>query len=228
VRYLYNGVEIRPLFGNEIPWEKDDEDYIESIRKEAYLEGLKEGQRNGRIEAEKKAKEEIEKIKKTYEKKEKILKEERDILKKAKEEIEKNLVSMIKKAVEEIISLREGIIKRAEEDILKISFLIAKKVIKKEVSEYTKEIIIGNIKEAINNAIEKDKVIIRVHPEDYESLLKIEELKEILNIENLVIKKDQSIKMRGGCIVETEYSKLDATIENQLSLIEDLLRGERC
>ena len=76
--------------------------------------------------------------------------------------------------------------------------------------------------------IEKDKVIIRVHPEDYEFLLNIGELKETLNIENLVIKKDQSIRMRGGCIVETEYSKLDATIENQLSIIEDLLRREKC
>ena len=101
-------------------------------------------------------------------------------------------------------------------------------MIKKEISEHTKEILIANIKEAISNAIEKDKVIIRVHPEDYEFLLNIGELKETLNIENLVIKKDQSIRMRGGCIVETEYSKLDATIENQLSIIEHLLRREKC
>ncbi len=228
MRYLYDRVEIRPLFGNEIPWKRNEEDYIDSLKKEAYLEGLKEGLRNGKIEAEKRAKEEIEKIKKAYEEKEKILKEEREILKREKEKIEKDLASMIKQAVDQVISLREGIIKKAEEDILKISFLIAKKVIKKEISEHTKEILIANIKEAISNAIEKDKVIIRVHPEDYEFLLNIGELKETLNIENLVIKKDQSIRMRGGCIVETEYSKLDATIENQLSIIEDLLRREKC
>ncbi|RLB11593.1 MAG: hypothetical protein DRG27_00850 [Deltaproteobacteria bacterium] len=213
--YLYNQHHIKPLFVDFFPWkQKEEEDQnkinIEEIKKEAYLQGLKEGIEKGRIEAEKEAQQQIKKIKEEYEKE--------------KKQIILNAASKLTQITEQISSLREEIINKSEEDILKIALMIAKKVIKAEVSQGT-EALLNNIKEALSNTIEKDKVIVRVHPEDYEKLKSIETLKEVLDVDELVLQKDESISIPGGCIVETRFSEIDARIETQLKAIEKLFLG---
>ncbi len=212
---MYNQNHIKPLFGDSFPWkEKEEEEEqkidLEEVRKEAYLKGLEDGIEKGRIEAEKKAQQQIEMIKEEYEK------EKRQII--------SDTVSKLTKIAEQISSLREEIINKTDKDILRIALMIAKKVIKVEVSQNT-EVLLNNIKEAINNAVEKDKVIVKLHPKDYERLKNMEGLKELLEVDELVLQKDDSIAIEGGCIVETKFSEIDARIETQLEAIEKMLLG---
>ncbi len=218
--YLYNQHHIKPLFGDSLPWkqkeeEEEEEDQkkinLEKIKEEAYLQGLKEGIEKGRIEAEKEAEQQIKRIKEEHEKE--------------KKQIILDAVSKLTQITEQISSLREEIINKAEGDILKIALMIAKKVIKTEVSQGTVEVLLNNIKEAFSNAIEKDKIVVRVHPDDYKKLKSIENLKELLDVDELVLQGDDSIAMQGGCIVETRFSEIDARIETQLKAIEKLLLG---
>ncbi len=211
--YLYNQPQIKPLFGDSFPWKHREEEQkidLEEVKTEAYLRGLQEGIEKGKAETEKRAQEQIEKIKEAHEK------EKRHII--------LNTVSKLTEIVKHISSLRKEIITQADEDILKIALMVARKVIKVEVSQNT-EVLINNIKEALTNAVEKDKVIIRLHPEDYEKLKDAEALKELLDVDELLLQKDESIAIKGGCIVETRFSEIDARIETQLKAIEKLLLG---
>lgn len=211
--YLYNQPQIKPLFGKSLPWKEKEEEQkidIEELKKEAYLKGLKEGTEKGRQEAEKRAEEQIKKIRQEYEEE--------------KKRVVLDAVSRLTEIVRQVSALREEIITKADEDILKIALMVAKKLVKSELS-HNKEVVINNIKEALNNAIERDKVIVRIHPEDYERLKDVNALKELLNVDELIIQKDDSVAMKGGCIVETRYSEIDARLETQLRAIEKVILG---
>lgn len=213
---MYNQIQIKPLFGDNPPWKKEQEEEkidVEQIKEEAYLRGLKEGIEQGKKEAEEYMKKKIEALKEEFNR------EKTQLITKA--------VSNLNKIAEEIAGIRADMIKKAEEDILRIVFVIAQKIIKAEIS-CNKEILINNIKEALTNAVDKDRIIIRVHPEDYEYLSSIDDLRSLLDVEDMIIQKDDSVKLRGGCIVETKYSEIDARIETQLKKLEsEIMESKR-
>lgn len=211
---MYNKIQIKPLFGDSLPWEtgeaKNKKEDFETARKEAYLQGLKEGLEKGRHEAEERAKKKIHEIEERYKN------ELKDLL--------DHTISRLSSVIDNISNLRKEVISKADKDIIELALLIAKKIIKTEISQ-NREIILNNIIEALNNAIDRDKIIIRVNPEDYNFLSSINNIKELLDVKEVILKKDESIS-RGGCIVKTLYSEIDATIESQLKLIEQGIRAE--
>ena len=215
--YLYNRIQIKPLFGDILPWEaneaknkKQEDINVDILKKKIYLQGLKEGFEKGKYEAEKEAKEKLRKIE------EKHKNELKDLL--------DQTINRLNNVIDNISGLRKEIISKADKDILELSILIAKKIIKTELSQ-NKEIILNNIREALKNALDRDRIVIKVNPHDYEFLSGINNLKELLDVKEVILKKDESIS-QGGCIVKTRYSEIDATIESQLRLIEQSIRKE--
>ena len=215
--YLYNNVRLKPLFGDDLPWQKhgnnkDDNTNLESVKKDAYLQGHREGYEKGREEAEKKARDMMNQM------------EERH-----KKEIEALVEQNIKKLthiIDDVSSLRKEIISRADKDILELALLIAKKVIKVEIPHNREQIIISNIQEAIKNAVDKDHIIIRLNPDDYNLLKGMKDLKEVLQAKEVILQQEPSIS-KGGCIVETKYSEIDARIESQLKSIEKKIKDQK-
>ncbi|GEM_PF-1087251 len=219
--YLYNDIQIKPLFGEVFPWEVEErkkkeekkeekkEVDLEKIKKEAYLQGVKEGFERGRNSAEKEADERIRKLEEDY--------------KKEIQKIKAQIIEKLEKVIDEISSLRKNIILKAEEDIRELSLLIAKKVIKKEASE-SSEVVLNNIISALENTPIKDKIIVKLNPEDYSVLSGMKELRDILGVKEIILKKDENIS-KGGCIVETEFCEISATLESQFKIIEDAIKG---
>ena len=134
-------------------------------------------------------------------------------------------LSMMKDALEVFYGARQQIFDAIAPDILEISLDIAKKIIKKEVSE-NHDIILENIKEMLGD-LSKDetKLIIKVNP--LQAPILKQQVPDIVTNAGLeakvVIIPDESIT-EGGCLLTTTNGVIDATIESQTDIISEVLK----
>lgn len=110
--------------------------------------------------------------------------------------------------------------------LMEISLDIAKKIIKQEI-EQNPSLILSNIAEVLRGlSREENKITLKVNP--VQAALVKSEVPEILSTAGLdarvMVIPDDGI-MEGGCIVQTANGVIDATIETQLSVISEALRG---
>jgi len=149
---------------------------------------------------------------------------------KAEEKEIKRVIEMLKKAAKEIEIEKCRMIKEGEREILKMVMAIVRKVIKREI-EVDPDIIVRVTRDALGQAADARRILIKVNPLDWKRLKEIEQ--EILPGENngnhhIQIEEDKSIQ-RGGCIIKTEKETIDARIDQQIREIEKTLmevRGE--
>lgn len=141
----------------------------------------------------------------------------------------KMVIEMLKKAAKEIEIEKCRMIKEGEREMLKMIMAIVRKVIKRE-TEVDPDIIIRVTRDALGQAADARRILIKVNPLDWKRLKEIEQ--EILPRENngnhIQIEEDKSIQ-RGGCIIKTEKETIDARIDQQIREIEKTLmevRGE--
>ena len=112
-----------------------------------------------------------------------------------------------------------------KEDMINLSFMMAKKIIKKELKD--KDVLFSNLLEAMKKAQNNKELKIFVN---WEQLTYGKELKEKLQnnfqgIEHIEIIEDRTVT-QGGCIIETKLGKIDATIESQLDILINALYEE--
>lgn len=138
-----------------------------------------------------------------------------------------NVFKSLREAIEEIYSLREQIFRHSEEDLLKLSILVARKIIQQEVSQ-DRRILANVLTAALENAAERDEVIIRINPEDLKLVNSQKQisLSGISEDKLLNLKPDDTVTS-GGCIVETQLGEIDARLERQLDEIFKSLTEER-
>ncbi len=139
----------------------------------------------------------------------------------AKEDIEK-----VKESLEIFFNAKQEIYDNIAPDILEISLDIAKKIIKKETIE-NPEVILNNIKDIMKTlSKEEAKITLRVNPSQAAMLKNdIPEVAESLGLEaKIIIVADETIT-EGGCMVTTTNGVIDATIESQLAIISEVLKG---
>jgi flagellar assembly protein FliH len=121
--------------------------------------------------------------------------------------------------------LKEQIYRESEGEVLKISILTAKKIIGEEIRT-NQNIISNNIRSALNFLTDKRKLKIIINPEDMEDVRRI--LPDIAGITRggqLQLSEDNSIR-KGGCILETGFGRINATIEDQIRILEEELEDQ--
>lgn len=111
-----------------------------------------------------------------------------------------------------------------ESDAVNIILDIAKKVIGNELST-NKENILFLIRQAFEKCANKENIILKVSPDDFEYICENKEslLSMVEGIGELDIKKESSLKS-GGCIVETPLGSIDASLQTKLKKIEESFR----
>jgi flagellar assembly protein FliH len=137
--------------------------------------------------------------------------------------LEKRQMEEKAKQLEEILrslgALKEQIYRETEEEMVRLTLAIAAKVIRKELRS-GKEIIGGTIHAAMKYLVDKSQVRIRVSPEDMEE---VEKILPVLAAEakagRVQVLEDQTVK-RGGCILQTGFGNVNATIDDQMALVE--------
>lgn len=131
----------------------------------------------------------------------------------------------VKNALGEFFNAKQEVYESIAPDILEISLDIAKKIIKKEVSE-NPELLLDNIKEILKSlSREETKIILKVNPLQV-GLLKQRVPEEVsaAGLEAKVIIMPDENTMEGGCLVTTTNGVIDATIETQLEIITEVLK----
>lgn len=140
------------------------------------------------------------------------------------EDIDSILISANRVLTEASMKAREIFLQNKQE-ILKLSFDIAKKIIKKEISH--REVLFNNLLEAMKKVQASKSIKIFVN---WEQLVYSEEIKEKLKssfqgIEIIEIIEDRTVEA-GGCVIETKLGKIDATIDSQLDMVINALFEE--
>ena len=137
------------------------------------------------------------------------------------------VIESIENLLIEISNIKREIIEQSESQILELIFTIAKKIIHHQAGSDEKAVR-DTILKAIHLATEKSKVTLRVNPEnfDYIEKLKPEILTKFKELKSIMVTSDPSIT-KGGCLLETPYGDVDASIETQLEKIYQCLDEAR-
>jgi len=125
----------------------------------------------------------------------------------------------------ELSGLKARIHSETEEELLKLSMLTAKRIIREETR--TDIHIIGRtIRSALKFVVEKSNIRILINPDDMEAVRELlPDLAAMNKGAEFQLIEDNAIK-RGGCILETGFGKINATIEGQLEVLEQKVDQE--
>ncbi len=136
------------------------------------------------------------------------------------------LLAMFQQKLEEISRYQKEIYAKSEENILNLTLSLASRIIHHEVRT-NKDIILGAIRAAVNKVLNREQIIIRINPKDMEFFAKNKpRLKDDLNnIRQVSFKEDSSIS-EGGCVIDTNFGSINATIEKEFEELDKLLKKE--
>jgi len=134
-------------------------------------------------------------------------------------------INHVREAISAFFNAKEEVYQEIAPDVLEIGFEIAKKIIKKEMTEDPK-ILLENIKDIMKNlSKEETKITLKVNPSQV-SMLKqdVPDVASNLGLEaKIIIIPDETV-MEGGCLLTTTNGVIDATIESQLAIISEVLK----
>ncbi|MEW6667035.1 MAG: FliH/SctL family protein [Thermodesulfobacteriota bacterium] len=121
--------------------------------------------------------------------------------------------------LDSLARLKEQIYGEAEGELVKLGLAIAGKIIRKEVKagHHRMEEI---IRTATKYLVDASHMRIRVSPEDMEDVQRIvPSLAAATQANRIQIVEDRAIE-RGGCLLETGFGSVNATLQDQLGLLE--------
>ena len=132
----------------------------------------------------------------------------------------------IQNLISEIKVIKTDLMKENEKQIVNLCFYMAKRLLMREVAEdesYVKTL----IKKSLEMAQSEEDVTIRVSAEDK---VWIEEhkdsvFKELSLDASTKIEEDAGVN-RGGVIIETNHGVIDATIEQRLDKLENIIKSQ--
>jgi flagellar assembly protein FliH len=135
-----------------------------------------------------------------------------------------HMVERLHSIVAATLEERENILIHSERQVLNLVITMVEKVVKRLTSE-EKEVVINNVKEALQLIRGSMRVYIHVNPEDYhytirhkeEFISMIEGKPEVKFFENPKVD-------RGGVYIETDTGEVDATIASQLNDIIEKIK----
>jgi len=126
-----------------------------------------------------------------------------------------------------IISVEEGyrrLLHEGELAMVDLALAIARRFVK-AAAVYNSDMIKETIKSAVKLATEKEKVVIRINPDDLEEVKSHQD--DIIfigdGIVRLEVRPDKNIE-RGGCVIETEAGNIDARNETRFAELDKALK----
>jgi flagellar assembly protein FliH len=133
----------------------------------------------------------------------------------------------IANSMRELNRLRNGCLEGNEEKILNLVFSVTEKVINREIST-NRDIVHGVLKSAIKQVLDKEGIIVRLHPEDYRYMMEINPgiIDGFDDIRNMSIVEDSTIR-RGGVVIDTSSGEVDARLDQQLHEVRKAMSGKR-
>lgn len=125
----------------------------------------------------------------------------------------------------ELRDLKTLIYSESENEMLRMIMLIVTKIIGEEIKT-GEQIIRHSIQSASRFLSDKRKIRVIINPDDMEEVKKmLPDLSALTKGGHFQLTEDLTVG-KGGCVLETGFGRINATIEDQLSEIEDIIRKE--
>lgn len=135
-------------------------------------------------------------------------------------------ISALRAKIADFVSAKKEVFEYIAPDILEISVDIARKIIKKEV-EQEPQIILDSIVEVMRTiSKEESRITVKVNPLQAD-LVKTELPEYISSMgvdAKITVLADDTIE-EGGCILNTNNGIVDASLDTQLDIIREALKG---
>jgi flagellar assembly protein FliH len=136
------------------------------------------------------------------------------------------LFSGLSGILDELSDFKTSLYGPCEHEMVGLSLAIARKVIQREVEK--KDSVLDCVRVAIKSVVAAGEIVIKVNPRDLEVLNDNKgEFSRFsgAGVKGLKIEADPEID-KGGCVIETNYGEVDASIGSVLADIEErLLNG---
>jgi len=123
-------------------------------------------------------------------------------------------------------SLRARLMHESEEDLLKLSLVIARSVMQRELS-LDSAVLTGMVQAAVELATEGGEVVVRLNPGDYALVASRPEFAQVSGERRRVVLKEDPGVPSAGCLVETVRGNIDAGLDAQLNEISRRLFEEK-
>jgi flagellar assembly protein FliH len=129
-------------------------------------------------------------------------------------------------ALVQVQNLRQEMHQAIEKEVVELSLAIARKVVCQEVAT-NKDVVLGVAKEALSKVKVPGQITVKLNPSD---LQVINDTKSHLNhlknqIDNVSFEPEETIPC-GGCLIETTMGKIDARLEKQFEVLEEVFQTE--
>ena len=137
----------------------------------------------------------------------------------------KEIISQMEACVKELSEYKEELSKDVDHIITSLALHVAKNLIYKPVRT-DPDVIQNVVKEALKLVEERQRISIKVHPDNWEHLKEFEPeiRKAVHGLKELEIKEDSQIEP-GGCVIESDAGILDSRVETQIDELAKTLRG---
>ncbi|GAB6098897.1 flagellar assembly protein FliH [Halanaerocella petrolearia] len=136
----------------------------------------------------------------------------------------KQFLANLEHKTDQFSALVDKELTQTSEEVIQLALAISEKIVKCKFS-LDQESIKTLVQEVLKLIDDDKSVKLRVNPDDLEVLADAkEELLATNSIEEVDLITDPNIEL-GGCIVETDFGGIDATISSQLNQLEEKLRA---
>ncbi|HPI92310.1 MAG TPA: FliH/SctL family protein [Deltaproteobacteria bacterium] len=133
------------------------------------------------------------------------------------------LLGTLGAAVDELKKIRQLIVEKHQDQLIEILFLIAEKIIHREI-HHSPDIILETIRQASCHLTQTEEIRIRLHPSDFEYIRDIERIlsRHLTGKGDLHFVEDSTLE-RGGVFIDTEFGEIDASIRSQIDHMKEVL-----
>jgi flagellar assembly protein FliH len=132
-------------------------------------------------------------------------------------------INELQEQIKNILNLKESLVKEMEKDIVELAIKVAEKVINKKIEEEP-ELVSNYLIELLPKIEQAKNITIWINPNEIEYVrLSKEKFKNLVeDVENINIAPDSRIE-KGGCIIETNFGKIDARISTKLEVLKEII-----
>jgi len=131
-------------------------------------------------------------------------------------------INELQEQIKNILNLKESLVKEMEKDIVELAIKVAEKVINKKIEEEP-ELVSSYLIELLPKIEQAKNITIWINPNEIEYVrLSKDKFKNLVEVENINIAPDSRIE-KGGCIIETNFGKIDARISTKLEVLKEII-----
>ncbi|HEX7085472.1 MAG TPA: FliH/SctL family protein [Vicinamibacterales bacterium] len=132
------------------------------------------------------------------------------------------MLRRLAQTLDELRSLRTTLLRQTETQMVELALAIARKILRREAS-FDQDLLVAMARVALDRVGEQGSATIRLNPEDYAATA--QRHGDQWAGSRVAVLADPSVP-RGGCIVESEFGQVDASVEAQFDHVAQALLGE--